>query len=71
MNRKVERVEGIEPSSQAWKASALPLSYTRKTLPAMAQRRAGGKPEATAMLDERPVWLLGRAILEPCAGFVA
>ena len=24
-----KRVKGIEPSSQAWKASALPLSYTR------------------------------------------
>jgi hypothetical protein len=28
----LERVEGIEPSSSAWKAVALPLSYTRKTL---------------------------------------
>src|SRR5450755_4003864 len=26
---KLERVEGIEPSSSAWKAVALPLSYTR------------------------------------------
>lgn len=25
----MERVTGIEPVSQAWKASALPLSYTR------------------------------------------
>jgi hypothetical protein len=25
----VERVEGIEPSPEAWNASALPLSYTR------------------------------------------
>lgn len=25
----LERVAGIEPASQAWKASALPLSYTR------------------------------------------
>jgi hypothetical protein len=25
----VERVEGIEPSYSAWKAAALPLSYTR------------------------------------------
>jgi hypothetical protein len=30
MIRKVlERVKGIEPSSSAWKAVALPLSYTR------------------------------------------
>ena len=27
--RLLERVAGIEPASQAWKASALPLSYTR------------------------------------------
>ena len=27
--RKLERVEGIEPSYSAWKAAALPLSYTR------------------------------------------
>jgi hypothetical protein len=27
----LERVKGIEPSSSAWKAVALPLSYTRKT----------------------------------------
>ncbi len=26
---RVERVKGIEPSSPAWKAGALPLSYTR------------------------------------------
>jgi len=25
----MERVKGIEPSSGAWEASALPLSYTR------------------------------------------
>ena len=27
--RAVERVKGIEPSSVAWEATALPLSYTR------------------------------------------
>jgi hypothetical protein len=27
--QKVERVKGIEPSYSAWKAAALPLSYTR------------------------------------------
>jgi hypothetical protein len=30
--KKLERVKGIEPSSSAWKAVALPLSYTRKVL---------------------------------------
>src|SRR3979409_61543 len=29
--RELERVKGIEPSSSAWKAVALPLSYTRVT----------------------------------------
>jgi hypothetical protein len=28
-NLKLERVKGIEPSSAAWEAAALPLSYTR------------------------------------------
>src|SRR6266699_25490 len=27
--QRLERVKGIEPSSSAWKAVALPLSYTR------------------------------------------
>jgi hypothetical protein len=26
----MERVKGIEPSSSAWEAAALPLSYTRE-----------------------------------------
>ena len=29
LNRRKERVKGVEPSSLAWKAIALPLSYTR------------------------------------------
>jgi hypothetical protein len=29
LKHKAERVKGIEPSSSAWKAVALPLSYTR------------------------------------------
>ena len=29
---RLERVKGIEPSYSAWKAAALPLSYTRKRL---------------------------------------
>ena len=35
-NDAVERVKGIEPSSEAWEASALPLSYTRIAAPAGA-----------------------------------
>jgi hypothetical protein len=30
--QRLERVNGIEPSSSAWKAVALPLSYTRRRI---------------------------------------
>jgi hypothetical protein len=30
--KELERVKGIEPSYSAWKAAALPLSYTRAPL---------------------------------------
>ena len=30
--RSMERVKGVEPSQPAWKAGALPLSYTRNSL---------------------------------------
>jgi hypothetical protein len=36
----LERVEGIEPSYSAWKAAALPLSYTR--VPRQVTRCAAG-----------------------------
>ena len=29
LQREVERVKGIEPSSQAWEARVLPLNHTR------------------------------------------
>lgn len=32
LNKKMERVAGIEPASSAWKAEVLPLNYTRGTL---------------------------------------
>ncbi len=35
----LERVKGIEPSYSAWKAAALPLSYTRVRDPRVAVRR--------------------------------
>ena len=31
VQQEVERVEGIEPSSEAWEATVLPLNYTRLT----------------------------------------
>jgi hypothetical protein len=37
----LERVKGIEPSYSAWKAAALPLSYTRAGAPAF--KRGGTK----------------------------
>jgi hypothetical protein len=33
LSAKLERVSGIEPPSSAWKAVALPLSYTRAASP--------------------------------------
>lgn len=37
---KVERVEGIEPSTKAWEAFVLPLNYTRITRLFGAPKRA-------------------------------
>ena len=51
---KLERVEGIEPSSSAWKAAALPLSYTRNrsvTPPAIASRLRREKPPRRGALQ--------------------
>src|SRR5690606_16765604 len=39
----MERVEGIEPSSSAWKAAALPLSYTRNRSGSPLLSKAGGR----------------------------
>ena len=48
----MERVKGIEPSQPAWKAGALPLSYTRKSaLPAFQSPLSAG--EALIGGDER------------------
>src|SRR5262249_23255740 len=44
--RSLERVKGIEPSSSAWKAVALPLSYTRRRLPNTIPRSARNAREA-------------------------
>jgi hypothetical protein len=41
--RSLERVKGIEPSSSAWKAVALPLSYTRPATGGPVARRTGGR----------------------------
>jgi hypothetical protein len=38
--KALERVKGIEPSYSAWKAAALPLSYTRAQVITYHARRA-------------------------------
>jgi hypothetical protein len=48
--KRLERVKGIEPSYSAWKAAALPLSYTRVsdelTRPASRLNRPDGSCSA-------------------------
>jgi hypothetical protein len=46
----MERVKGIEPSWPAWKAGALPLSYTRLNL---LQRLFGGGSRIRTCVDVR------------------
>ena len=46
--REMERVKGIEPSYSAWKAAALPLSYTRMVFPVVrGDSPAGSRPPQT------------------------
>lgn len=40
-DRILVRLEGIEPSTPAWKAEVLPLNYSREQGPAFATREAG------------------------------
>ena len=49
-----ERVKGIEPSPPAWKAGALPLSYTRRSIP--------------YYIGAGPVRTLVRHAVFPCVG---
>src|SRR5262245_31940916 len=52
--RRLERVNGIEPSSSAWKAVALPLSYTREIgapIGAKSPRCTAGPALKTARLS--------------------
>src|SRR6266511_2292892 len=53
----LERVKGIEPSYSAWKAAALPLSYTRAWGDELT-RHAGGlnRPKASRPFDEQPLF---------------
>ena len=59
--KSLERVKGIEPSSSAWKAVALPLSYTR-IRPYLS--RFGGHRSRTprsAHANSQPACRLGKA----------
>jgi hypothetical protein len=50
--KSLERVKGIEPSYSAWKAAALPLSYTRAG--DELTRHAGGLNPPPPVLSEHP-----------------
>ena len=56
----MERVKGIEPSQLAWKARALPLSYTRKY---GGGRRIRTFESAANGFTVRPLWPLGNPTL--------
>jgi hypothetical protein len=47
--KRLERVKGIEPSYSAWKAAALPLSYTRDRDDPLTRSEAGlnHRPQGT------------------------
>src|ERR1039457_665186 len=45
---EVERVKGIEPSSQAWEARILPLNHTRLRCASARQARLAGRIIDTA-----------------------
>jgi hypothetical protein len=52
----LERVKGIEPSSSAWKAVALPLSYTREsdgTVLWLMARETGLEPATSGVTGRR------------------
>ena len=50
-----ERVTGIEPALSAWKAEALPLSYTRGTSSSVAIRRLQAALAARTLVHRRGV----------------
>ena len=50
----LERVKGIEPSSSAWEAAALPLSYTRRRPASYPFRPAASSRNRRADARSRP-----------------
>src|SRR3569832_1222074 len=61
VRQALERVKGIEPSSVAWEATALPLSYTRVAARVMYGNR--GISRNGARVRSRRLWRL-----DPAAG---
>ena len=59
----LERVKGIEPSSQAWEAHILPLNHTR-----YRQKSFLAKPEPSATPEFQPVTILRCAAVFRVAG---
>src|SRR4051794_29239621 len=60
----VERVTGIEPAWPAWKAGALPLSYTRETVgrnAPLAPTSPADQDPRVAVRVERSAWPIRRA----------
>ena len=54
--KSLERVKGIEPSYSAWKAAALPLSYTRvSAITYHAKRTASTVPMGRAPASPLPI----------------
>src|SRR3954452_20106985 len=61
---RVERVTGIEPAWPAWKAGALPLSYTRETVGGnapLAPTSPADQDPRVAVRVERSAWPIRRA----------
>src|SRR3954454_1689353 len=61
---RVERVTGIEPAWPAWKAGALPLSYTRETVGGnapLAPTSPADQDPRVAVRIERSAWPIRRA----------
>ncbi len=56
-NIKMERVKGIEPSYSAWKAAALPLSYTRPLTGDMPRQGRFGKAGGHRRPQGHAPWL--------------
>ena len=53
----MERVTGVEPAPPAWKAGALPLSYTRQLRATVAAReRRAPEPEKHPGMMPQPWW---------------